>query len=646
MTWLTPLGFLGLIGLIVWLIIYIIKPNYQQKIISSSYVWIKSLKYRKKKLPINKLRNILLILCQILTIIGIAMGLAQPIIEGVSTKPAEKIVVLDASADMLASMGGSANNRFERAIDQIITLCEEVTKDGGKISVILADNKPRYVIQRANAEAIESIYESMNLLRDPNDYQCTYGVADIDGAMKLAETVLEENPDADVVLYTGVTYTDPGDVEVVNVSDINEWNAAILKAEAVNVENFYEFRIDIASYGRDASIDVYMDVYGVNENNETRPFVENVLCTQEMGTVTLIFGNDKERAENEQNYILTDIYEYEYAYIHIGQDDSLTEDNTIYLYGGKKPELKIQYYSALPNMFYSGALMALRDILDDRWDIQLTEVYDFDKNNPVDPALEGFDVYIFEHKMPKYMPTDGLVILSNPDAVPSGGGFHLGRQFGAAQEVFLTGGEDPSPLMNGIDPEAISLTQYTQITTYDAGFIPLLYCGNDPVVLAKNENGEQVVLLSFSLHHSNLPVIKEFPVLLYNMLDHYVPNTVNKHLYEVSDTVVLNCRSDELEVEGPGVELKMNEFPNNLYVETPGVYTLTQTPISGIQSVESIYVKIPAAESNIRAVVDTLTNPYFERTTEVEDIDLVFWLAMALVALLFLEWWLQSKEYF
>ena len=49
MTWLTPLGFLGLIGLIVWLIIYIIKPNYQQKIISSSYVWIKSLKYRKEK---------------------------------------------------------------------------------------------------------------------------------------------------------------------------------------------------------------------------------------------------------------------------------------------------------------------------------------------------------------------------------------------------------------------------------------------------------------------------------------------------------------------------------------------------------------------------------------------------------------------
>ena len=64
MSLLTPLGLLGLIGLIVLLIIYIIKPNYQNKVISSTFVWNLSLKYRKKKIPINKLRNILLIICR------------------------------------------------------------------------------------------------------------------------------------------------------------------------------------------------------------------------------------------------------------------------------------------------------------------------------------------------------------------------------------------------------------------------------------------------------------------------------------------------------------------------------------------------------------------------------------------------------
>ena len=81
MSWLTPLGFLGFIGLLILLLIYILKPNYQIKFISTTHVWRLSLKYRKKKLPISKLRNMLLILCQILIISACAFILAQPFID-------------------------------------------------------------------------------------------------------------------------------------------------------------------------------------------------------------------------------------------------------------------------------------------------------------------------------------------------------------------------------------------------------------------------------------------------------------------------------------------------------------------------------------------------------------------------------------
>jgi hypothetical protein len=57
-------------------------------------------------------------------------------------------------------------------------------------------------------------------------------------------------------------------------------------------------------------------------------------------------------------------------------------------------------------------------------------------------------------------------------------------------------------------------------------------------------------------------------------------------------------------------------------------------------------VKIPAGESNIKAVVDALPDPYFDVVDEVTDIDLVFFVAMIIVALLFVEWLLQMKEYF
>ena len=63
-----PLILLGLVGILILIIIYIIKPNYQQKAVSSTFIWRLSLKYKRKKLPVNKLRNILLFVCQLLTL--------------------------------------------------------------------------------------------------------------------------------------------------------------------------------------------------------------------------------------------------------------------------------------------------------------------------------------------------------------------------------------------------------------------------------------------------------------------------------------------------------------------------------------------------------------------------------------------------
>ena len=92
MSWLTPLGFLGLIGLIILILIYIIKPNYQQKVISTTFVWRLSLKYRKKRIPVSKLRNILLFICQVLIITLMAMILAQPFIKEEQEQQAEATI--------------------------------------------------------------------------------------------------------------------------------------------------------------------------------------------------------------------------------------------------------------------------------------------------------------------------------------------------------------------------------------------------------------------------------------------------------------------------------------------------------------------------------------------------------------------------
>ena len=117
MNWLTPLGFLGALGIVALIIIYIIKPNFQNKRISSTFVWRMSLKYRKKSIPISKIQNLLIFLCQVLILATLTTMLAGPIIErAVGKDDDEVVIIVDASAGM--RMREAGKTRFDRALTE------------------------------------------------------------------------------------------------------------------------------------------------------------------------------------------------------------------------------------------------------------------------------------------------------------------------------------------------------------------------------------------------------------------------------------------------------------------------------------------------------------------------------------------------
>ena len=650
MSWLYPLGFLGLIGLIILAVIYLIKPNYQNKFISSTFVWKLSLKYRKKRLPISKLRNIILIICQVLAITACSFLLAQPFIDGDDANAGkEKVIIIDASANMLAEVEGVT--RFDRAVDGAEALAKETLDNGGAVSVILASRKASVLVQRLDSEGEEAAMQALGGLSNTD---CCYSAGDIDGAMSLAETVIAENPKAEIVFYTGTTYIDDGKVTVKSVADPSEWNVAILDVRAVLDENYYRFEVDAASYARSSGVSVYLDIrgakgtYGTGEsaevfNNETLSVSFSALLEMNE-TQTVRFGNGEENDVKDLK-----ITAYDTVYCHVEAIDSIDTDNYFYLYGGTAQQLNIQYYSTLSNSFVSGILMGLRNGLKDDWDIEITELHDskeaVEAGKGLEPALEGFDVYIFEHHMPKALPTDGLVILIDPDALPKGSDFVVSSNtVGYNNELPLSAG-DPHEVMSFVDAENITLTRFKKITSYDSCYTPLLYADDSPVAIMKYEADSKLVVFSFSLHYSNIALTPDFPILMYNLIDHYIPVTFENDSYEVYDSVSLNSRSPSLKVDLPsGERLEFTEFPAQINVDVPGSYTTTQTPISGVDTIETFFVTMPDEQSNIALVEDSLTQPYYPPEEESADIDLVFWFALALVALLFCEWWLKSRE--
>lgn len=99
------------------------------------------------------------------------------------------------------------------------------------------------------------------------------------------------------------------------------------------------------------------------------------------------------------------------------------------------------------------------------------------------------------------MPTDGVVLLVNPMSVPAEGGFLLDSMI---QGDFSLSAPESHEILEGLVPEEIELTRYIRFGAND-GFEPLLYVGEDPVLLVKNDGVTKVAVLGFSLKYSTFP---------------------------------------------------------------------------------------------------------------------------------------------
>ena len=631
MTWLAPIGFLGLTGIIALIIIYVIKPNYQKKMVSSTFVWKLSLKYRKKRLPVSQLNNILIFLCQILILTICGLLLARPVIEQAKAGDEnEKIIIIDASASMRVTDG--SDTRFVSAVNEARTLVEDTIENGGIVSVILADTTPEFLVQRSGADKLGDVLAAVDALLENPDV-CSYSSADMGAAVSLTEEILRYNHEAQVFLLTGTEYLEKNGINVVDVSKEQEWNAAILGADAeMNENNHYEISIDVGCYNRTDKLTVYCEIHGVN-GKETK----------------ILLQKDEyfDPAEEEQTVVFTTddldgqpLYSFDYLEVYVAVEDSFLDDNSFFLYGGTKPTIRIQYSSSIPNNYFGGVVRTIREVMKDQWTIEFKELKAGET-----AATEGFDLYIFEHTAPKVMPVDGIVLLVDPYGAPEGSGITFGNTTAVPSDTTLATGVSHE-LTKFVDFSRITVAQYTEILSND-GYEELAYYKSQPVILAKNEDNAKIVVWAFDLNKSSLPLNPDFSFLIYNMFNYYLPSTITSNTFEIGDTVELAARGTNLKVEGNGLEYNMEGKKGSVTVTRPGAYTVTQTPMSGDELIiENFYVRIPSDESNITRQVDSLPVADVDVEVTIEFEDLIFYFAIALVSLMFIEWLLQIKKNF
>ncbi len=749
------IGLLALLAIIALIIIYIIKPNFQQKFISSTFVWKLSLKYRKKRIPISKLRNILLVICQLLILTSCALILAKPVVEAEPVEEfTEKVFVVDASANMMAISRNPGEeklltSRFERAINEVKKRANEVlSTEGGRITIILAGEEAKYFTFNTGASgvitaqritkdygvddglilsslniALDNIITDVNIkpmFRDDNNLSkyCTYGSGDLTGAMDLAADVMNYNPYCEVLYFTGKQYVEKVEnLTVVDVGTENEKNLAILNGTAViNANNAYTYTLDVTSYGFDGKAEVIFTAEGVNANPRDE---ENLNGTDYLGTdeaddsesmyykldVDLRAGEtqrvtfdtwhdlitqeeiDKNQG-NEEDIVPSDprvTFSFKSVTAQIRMKDvnenqfydALTFDNEFRFYGGETPALEILYCSNLDNPFMSSINNIWQTLNTDTWNVNVTKIsYAQYEEKPEEYIA---DLYVFEHIAPPVIPEDGIVVLFDP--VPDGDqvGFekygiqYLGQLGSAdvddenhipwenAYPVAMTNTKHilSSHIGNVINSGEVKVTKYTKLGMLNEDYEKFKILANipgnndDPAIMVNDEDG--VVIFTLDINATNFAMKPAFPEFMIDLFDHFFPKTISQFSYTVGDTATFNSFAKRMDwssrtkdsMRGDLDALPFESFPASLKLDEWGTYTLTQELKSKVQVKMQFYVKMPSSESDIKNIAGTpLEGPRVNIVIDTPYEDLLIWFAAALVALLFVEWLLQAREYF
>ncbi len=657
---LIPLGLLGLLSIVALIIIYVIRPNYLVKHINSTYIWKLSMKYKKRRVPTSTIRNILLFLCQLLILIAMTFILTQPsVVFEQAGNMDDYIAIIDSSTSMYTESSGET--RFNRAVSSVRGESARVFSQGGRVSVIIADDDPAYLRERVSDEEKSELYSVLDGLMN-DEYSCAFGDCDLDGAMELCEDILRENSNARIELYTDKTIKyPPQGITIKSVNSEGEWNAAILDAQTQLEDGYYQLTVQMATYGVDREVELNVTVNGANAvdaetGGKTLQFHRSIFC-EDNTTKTIIFSYGGGEGTDDIFYYDLGVEERFYTYnsieVYIQESDNLPLDDTFYVYGGLKEVLKVQYASGVynsseypgANPFVTGALSVLDNAFSDRWDIQITELQTF-----AEPSLVGFDVYIFEHLMPAYLPTDGVVLLLDPiGSIPGGTDVVMSSRTVALTRpgVTLRAESTSHPLMKNVSADQIQVTSYHEIITYSKDYQVLMSANGFPMLLARDTGDKKTLIMPFSVHNSNITMLPEWMMLMYNIFDYFLPATVVGNTFDVNEKIEVNGRGKQVIYSDTSDfdENIIETFPTTLTLDKPGTYTFDVTTYFGKKApTQYVFVRTPAVTSNIFRELDAIADPYADGIALRHVDDLLVYFAAALVALLFLEWWLQSRE--
>lgn len=520
MNLLYPLGLLGLIGIPILIIIYIIKNKYTEQVISSTYIWTLSEKFLKRRNPINKIVGIISLILQILAVLFISVAVAHPVFV-IPNAAYEYLFVLDGSGSMNISNGNKT--RLDLAKAEISSVINS-SLGGSSYTLVYVGDTTSVMYDRTENKEL-----ALKVLGEITPAFLDTGYAD---ALGEVQKFFEEKSDSvKTYLVTDKSVETHHNVTVVNVSSQEE-NYAVCDVE-------YSFKVDndvrrlevtgkVLSYESDAKLNVALYIDG---SEEAAASGEVEVAKLDKGAFTLTAECDS----------------FGHIRVAITDKDALSIDNEVIIYSPEGENVYNALVVSGGNPFYiHAALNAMENVK--------AEVIEF---KDYDAGMRGYDLYVFDSVTDIAMPRDGAVWLFNPGASVEGSGFTVqGRTELLEGEIIdynAASGSALDILRKDLIYSDLYLKEYVKCGLNKKFSTLLRHDGNPLVFAGSNEYGNREIVTAFDLGVSNLPITADFFTLIRNFVNYSFPKVFENSVCTAGDNIILNIAAgcDSVRVVSP-----------------------------------------------------------------------------------------------
>ena len=593
MRFLQPLGLLGLIGVPLLILIYILRSKYNEQTVASTYLWTLSEKFFKRRNPLSGLTGIISLLLQILTVIILSLVLARPIFV-VPNSASEYCFILDGSGSMNTENGSKTD--YERAKDYIEKAIDDARLGSTYTLIDLSSD---------TSVVYESISDKKLAKEMLSDLQCSDGTVDESEALAKAQSYFEENSSTLVYFVTDKDYESGKNVEIVNIGSQKTTNYSISEVSGALTDGTLFATGKITSHTSDAEITVKMYVNGSKEAADS---VKVNVAKGESASVELSC-----RATAYDSFRLV-----------IVNDDDLDIDNEITCYNlNSESSYSILIVSDTP-FFMNAVFDALTD---SKIDVVSTSEY---------VGQSGYGLYVFHSYTPEALPDAAVWLINSSSSVADSGFGSRGIvELDRPEKIVKSGSTSTKArkLLDGVEGRDIYISEYVKYSGMYTQFTTLFSYDSNPLIFAGvNALGNREVVIGFDLHKSDIALSSDFAALMSNLLKYSCPDLLDRTGFVAGEEAQINITAnmDSVMVISPDGEenyIDTSTDVGSVLLDKVGTYSVIVS-IAGSEKTYKIFSAAPTSESDIDAAggdFSLIGEQTFEKTNgEYDPIVLLF----------------------